>query len=218
VSAAPQAASSSRNTWLLVAGGLLLVVLLPMIITNLNKSTTTSSPTTRTATDYPSSSTNTPTRVTTVTETSTITRTPAAAANTAPVADCGVDLKAPAVLRAAQQIEPVSMYPLDSSGAWGNYNPCSELSVALIPTAMGTGSSPVQALMFHYGTYVGSPTGAGQGYLRFNEQLTTDTTVVLTYRATYGSCGGCADATWADVRYQLKNGQVIALDPIPKMS
>jgi hypothetical protein len=31
------------------------------------------------------------------------------------------------------------------------------LSVALIPTAMGTGSSPVQALMFHHGDYVAQP-------------------------------------------------------------
>jgi hypothetical protein len=40
------------------------------------------------------------------------------------------------------------------------------LSVALVPTAMDTGSSPVQALMFHFGDYVGSPTGSGVGVPR----------------------------------------------------
>jgi hypothetical protein len=92
------------------------------------------------------------------------------------------------------------------------------LSVALIPTAMGTGSSPVQALMFHHGDYVGSPTGSEVGYLGFNKEKTTDQTVVLTYRATMGSCGGsCDDATSADVRFQLQNGHIVALDSIPDM-
>jgi hypothetical protein len=91
------------------------------------------------------------------------------------------------------------------------------LSVALIPTAMGTGSSPVQALMFHHGDYVGSPTGSGVGYLGFNKEKTTDQTVVLIYRATIGSCGGCDDATSADVRFQLQNGRIVALASIPDM-
>ena len=130
---------------------------------------------------------------------------------------CGVDLKAPAVRRAVRLVQPIAQYPLDPDWAWGNYDPCVSLSVALVPTAMGTGSSPVQALMFHYGEYVGSPTGQGVGYLRFNQKLTTSQTIVLTYRMTLGSCGGCDDATWADVRFQLKNGQIVNLDPIPQM-
>ena len=74
-----------------------------------------------------------------------------------------------------------------------------------------------QALMFHHGDYVGSPTGSGFGYLGFNKEKTTDQTVVLIYRATMGSCGGCDDATSADVRFQLQNGRIVALDSIPDM-
>lgn len=67
---------------------------------------------------------------------------------------------------------------------------------------MGTGSSPVQALMSHYGEYVGSPTGSGVGYLGIAKDQTTDDTVVLLYRATRGSRGACADAEYQNVRFQ----------------
>ena len=107
--------------------------------------------------------------------------------------------------------------PSEAHSAWGNFDPCAYLSAALIPTAMGTGSSPVQALMFHYGDYVGSPTGSGVGYLGFNKDATTDQTVVLIYRATMGSCGACDDATYVDVRFQLQGGRIVALDPIPDL-
>ncbi|KUI21975.1 hypothetical protein AU195_06615 [Mycobacterium sp. IS-1496] len=137
--------------------------------------------------------------------------------NPSPASNCGIDLQAPAVMRAIETVQPVSAYPLDPEYVWGNFDPCKNLTAALVPTAMGTGSSPVQALFFHYGDYVGSPTGAGFGYLRFNEEMTTDDTVVLTFRETLGSCGGCDDATWADVRFRLRDGELVALDRIPDM-
>lgn len=132
-----------------------------------------------------------------------------------PTQNCGVDLTAPAIRQAAQIVEPISRYPLDPDHAWGNFNPCADLSVALVPTAGGTGSSPIQALMFHYGEYVGSPTGEGQGFLRFDYNRTTDSMVVLDYIVDPGSCTACDDKTWAAVRFQLRNGELVALDPIP---
>lgn len=66
--------------------------------------------------------------------------------------------------------------PLLAAGAAAVAIAAAYLSVALIPSAMGTGSSPVQALMFHHGDYVGSPTGSGVGYLGFNKEKTTDGT------------------------------------------
>lgn len=133
-----------------------------------------------------------------------------------PTQNCGVDLTAPAIRQATQVVEPISMYPLNPDNAWGNFNRCAELSVALVPTAGGTGSSPIQALMFHYGEYVGSPTGAGEGFLKFDSDRTTDSMVVLNFIVDYGSCTACDDKSWADVRFQLKNGQLVALDPIPQ--
>ncbi|KAA1431316.1 protein kinase domain-containing protein [Mycolicibacter arupensis] len=133
-----------------------------------------------------------------------------------PTQNCGVDLTAPAIRHATQVVEPISMYPLNPDHAWGNFNRCADLSVALVPTADGTGSSPIQALMFHYGEYVGSPTGAGEAFLGFDSDRTTDSMVVLNFIVDYGSCTGCDDKTWTDVRFQLKNGQLVALDPIPQ--
>jgi len=163
-----------------------------------------------TATTAPSLTPAEPTATTTV-------GAPETTTSTRPLVNCGVDLHSPTVLRAVKVVEPTAMYPLDADYAWGNYDPCAELSVALIPTAMGTGSSPVEALMFHEGDYVGKATPTGTGYLRFNEDRTTGDTVVLTFRTTLGSCGGCDDATYADVRFQWRDGKVVALDPIPHL-
>jgi len=136
---------------------------------------------------------------------------------TLPRVNCGVDLHSPTVSRAVELVEPTAMYPLDPDNAWGNFDPCAELSVALVPTAMGTGSSPVEALMFHEGEYVDKATPTGVGYLGFNRDKTTEDTVVLIFRATTGSCGGCDDGTYDDVRFQWRNGRVVALDPIPRL-
>jgi hypothetical protein len=134
-----------------------------------------------------------------------------------PQVNCGVNVRSAAVVRAVALVEPTAMYPLDPDNAWGNFDPCAQLSVALIPTAMGTGSSPVEALLFHEGEYVGTATRDGVGYLAFNGDETTDDTVVLTFRTSIGTCGGCDDGTYEDVRFQWRNGEVVALDPIPKM-
>jgi serine/threonine-protein kinase len=136
---------------------------------------------------------------------------------TRPQVNCGVNLRSSSVVRAVALVEPTAMYPLDPDHAWGNFDPCAQLSVALIPTAMGTGSSPVEALMFHEGEYVGTATPDGVGYLAFNENETTDDTVVLTFRTSIGTCGGCDDGTYEDVRFQWRNGEVVALDPIPDL-
>lgn len=134
-----------------------------------------------------------------------------------PQANCGVNPKAPVVRRAVTLIEPNAQYPLDPDNAWGNFDPCAELSVAMIPTAMGTGSSPVEALLFHDGGFVGTATPTGVGYLAFNRDETTDDTIVLTFRTSIGTCGGCDDGTYQDVRFRLRNGEVVPIDPIPEM-
>ena len=78
----------------------------------------------------------------------------------------------------------------------------------------GTASSPVQALMFHRGTYLGTGTSKAYGFTSLNSAHSTDNTVVLDY-ATPGECDACAPAAVTSVRYQWQGDHVEMLDPPP---
>jgi hypothetical protein len=99
--------------------------------------------------------------------------------------------------------------PIDS-----NYSPCADLSAILVMIDRGTGSSPVQALMFHRGTYLGTGTSKAYGFTFLDAAESTDTTVVLDYR-TPGECNACAPAAVTKVRYQWQGDHVEMLDPPP---
>lgn len=133
-------------------------------------------------------------------------------------AGCGVDLAAPRVVAAVHQLPP---YP-GTGWAWdanpttfeGNYNPCATLSTVLATVEMATGSSPVTALMFHNGGYLGTATLKAYGFTSLNTAQTTDDTVVLDYKLP-GACTACPPAGVATVRYQWQSDHVEMLDPPP---
>ena len=50
----------------------------------------------------------------------------------------------------------------------GNFNPCATLSTALVTVEGATGSSPITALMFHNGTYLGTATSRAYGFTSLN--------------------------------------------------
>lgn len=139
-------------------------------------------------------------------------------AGAAPPANCGVNLASQQVADAVRSLPP---YP-GTGWAWstdrrtleGNYNPCATLSTALATVEGATGSSPVTALMFHNGIYVGTATSKAYGFTSFNGQATTDDTVVLNYK-TPGACNACAPAAINSVRYQWQGDHVAMLDPPP---
>lgn len=141
----------------------------------------------------------------------------AAQATAAPTV-CGVNLAAPQIINAVEQLPP---YP-GTDWRWssdprtfdGNYNPCSTLSTALVSVEGATGSSPITALMFHNGTYLGTATSKAYGFTTLNAVQTTDDTVVLTYK-TPGACNACAPASVTNVRYQWQGDHVAMLDPAP---
>jgi hypothetical protein len=132
--------------------------------------------------------------------------------------DCGVNLAAPEIVAAAEQLPP---YP-GTGWKWatnprsfeGNYNPCATLSTALVTVEMGTGSSPVTALMFHNGDYLGTATSKAYGFTSLNNARTTDDTVVLDYKLP-GACNACPPAGVTSVRYQWQGDHVEMLDPPP---
>ena len=78
----------------------------------------------------------------------------------------------------------------------------------------GTASSPVQALMFHRGTYLGTGTSKAYGFTSLNPVGSTNDMVVLDYK-TPGECNACAPAAVTSVRYQWQGDHVEMLDPAP---
>ncbi|MGV9800465.1 LppP/LprE family lipoprotein [Mycobacterium sp. NPDC003449] len=78
----------------------------------------------------------------------------------------------------------------------------------------GTGSSPVAALMFHRGTFLGTGTSKAYGFTSLDADASTGDTVVLRYRSGQ-SCTACGDGTVSTVRYHWNGTKVDMLDPPP---
>lgn len=129
---------------------------------------------------------------------------------------CGVDLAAPEIARAVRTLPP---YPgtdwrWSAESVLGNYDRYATLSTALVSVAGGTGSSPITALMFHDGEYLGTATYQAYGFTSLDAARTTDDTVVLNYK-TPGACNACAPAAVTSVRYRWQGDHVEMLDPAP---
>jgi LppP/LprE lipoprotein len=110
--------------------------------------------------------------------------------------------------------EPVTGRGWQTTPIGGDYKPCADLSTILVMIEGGTASSPVQALMFHRGTYLGTGTSKAYGFTSLNAARSTGETVVLDY-ATPGECDACAPASVTSVRYQWRGDHVEMLDPPP---
>lgn len=138
-----------------------------------------------------------------------------------PNSGCGPD-QATAVQSALAQVPPpqiaaslpdvrwsAAIWPPDS-----NYNPCADLSTVLITVESATGSSPMQALMFHRGTYLGTGTVKDYSYMSLNKAASTSDTVVVNYKVGK-TCSGCNDGITKPVRYHWDGTRVQMLDPPP---
>ena len=136
-------------------------------------------------------------------------------------APCGVNLGAAEVADAVRSLPPYPS-PIGPPWAWsaepqsieGNYNPCATLSTALVTVEGATGSSPITALMFHQGHYLGTATSKAYGFTSLDVNRTTDDTVILNYKIP-GACNACAPAAVYPVRYQWQGDHVAMLDPAP---
>jgi LppP/LprE lipoprotein len=132
-----------------------------------------------------------------------------------PSPTCGPD-EATALQSALAKLppEPVTGRGWQTTPIGGDYKPCADLSTILVMIEGGTASSPVQALMFHRGTYLGTGTSKAYGFTSLNAARSTGETVVLDY-ATPGECDACAPASVTSVRYQWRGDHVEMLDPPP---
>ncbi|MFE4502262.1 LppP/LprE family lipoprotein [Rhodococcus sp. NPDC056743] len=95
-----------------------------------------------------------------------------------------------------------------------NFDPCADLSTILVTIEGATGSSPMQALMFHRGEYLGTGTLDARGFTSIDYPASTEDMVVLTYR-TGQSCTACDDGVTTSVRFQWDGQAVQMLDSPP---
>ena len=128
---------------------------------------------------------------------------------------CGPD-QATALRSALAQLppEPSTGADWESTPLYSNYDPCADLSTILVMVERGTGSSPVQALMFHRGDYLGTGTSTAYGFTSLDSAASTDDTVVLDYKIP-GACNACPPAAVHSVRFQWQGDRVVMLDPPP---
>lgn len=104
-----------------------------------------------------------------------------------------------------------------SSSVWqpdSNYDPCTDLSTVLITIEGATGSSPMQAMMFHRGTFLGTGTVKDYPFISLDKAASTDDTVVLNYKDGRSVCTACPGPI-TSVRYQWQGDHVQMLDPAP---
>lgn len=71
----------------------------------------------------------------------------------------------------------------DPTPVESNFDACADLSTILVTVQGGTGSSPMQALMFHRGTYLGAGTLQAYGFTTIDTAQSTTDTVMLRYRS-----------------------------------
>ncbi len=131
-------------------------------------------------------------------------------------AQCGPD-EASAVWTALAQLPPerVTGRRFASGPLESNYDPCADLSTVLVTIEGATGSSPVQALMFHRGEFLGTGTWKAYGFTSLDREASTPDTVVLRYR--WGqSCTAYDDGNVTTVRYHWDGSRVVMLDPAPR--
>ncbi|MFA3899485.1 MULTISPECIES: LppP/LprE family lipoprotein [Rhodococcus] len=142
--------------------------------------------------------------------------TPAPAAPVAPsTPECGESATA-AISSALAQLpaEPITGREWLTTPIASNYDPCADLSTILVTVQGATGSSPVQALMFHRGEYLGTGTSKAYGFTDLDIGSSTNDTVVLTYK-TGQTCNACNDGTRTPVEFHWDGTSVRMLGAPP---
>ena len=145
-----------------------------------------------------------------------VTPTPQAAPTAAPTVPCGVNNSADEVYDVVDKFKRANPSWVPGSPIGGNFDPCATLSTVIMTKGNGASANKV-ALMFHKGKYVGyDPKGNSYDFISLNAGATTDTTVVLNFRATQASCNACTDAVETPVRFRwMPDYHVVAMLDIP---
>ena len=137
------------------------------------------------------------------------------AANADPAPACGPD-QATALSDAIahDRHEPLTQVPWSPVPVQSNYDPCADLSAAVMTIDMARPTSPRQVFLFHRGTYIGNATTNTWPFTTLDAAASTPNLVVLDY-VSGRTCGSCNDGETHTVRYVWNGATAVMLDPIP---
>jgi hypothetical protein len=128
---------------------------------------------------------------------------------------CGVDPRAAAIT------DHVGDVPLAYDGFPGwvydgesNFDPCAALSYARLDTQLATASSPVQVMLFHQGSYIGTATECAFGFTTITD--TTKNSVTIDYRWPRGDDPNAAPSGLATVTYRWAGDAVQTDGELPQ--
>ena len=118
---------------------------------------------------------------------------------------CGFDPQASTIGDHVGDVPPA----FDGAPPWvfqgdSNYDPCAALSYARLDVQGGTGSSPVQVMLFHEGEYFGTATECAFGFTAINEA--TNDAVTVEYRWPREGDANAAPSGVATVTYRWDSG------------
>jgi LppP/LprE lipoprotein len=135
-----------------------------------------------------------------------------------PTTACGPD-QATAVDVALAHVphDSTTRSPWSHQPVASNYDPCADLSAVLVTIDLATPSSPIQALLFHRGSFLGTATSESHPYTTLDSAASTKDTVVLEF-ISGRSCSACNDGTRNDVRYHWDGARAVMVNPLPPHS
>ena len=128
---------------------------------------------------------------------------------------CGVDPQAPAIAENLAAVPPAQQL---SGASWtylgdSNYDPCADLSYALVETEGGTGSSPQQLMLFHRGAYIGTATECAFGFTSVTDA--TGNSVTVEYRWPLPGDTNAAPSGSATVTFTWNGTDVVMSADLP---
>ncbi len=140
---------------------------------------------------------------------------PTTAAPTTTAPACGVDPQAPEI---SQGISSVPVPEVVAGAAWvyggeSNFDRCAALSYARLDIEGGTGSSPVQLMLFHDGVFVGTATDCAFGFTSV-DSATADS-ITVTYRWPREGDTNAAPSGQATVTYRWNGESVVMEGELP---
>lgn len=137
------------------------------------------------------------------------------AANADPAPACGPD-QATALSNAIahDRHEPRTQAPWSPIPVQSNYDPCADVSAAVVTIDMSRPTSPRQVFLFHRGTYIGNATTKTWPFTTLDTAASNPGLVVLNY-VSGRTCGSCDDGRTQTVRYAWNGATAMMLDPIP---
>ena len=132
---------------------------------------------------------------------------------------CGVTPDDPRITEAIANVPAPFSDPAHGNVAWSttivdtDFDPCAELSYAVITVDGATVASPMQVMLFGRGEYLGTTSDCAPGFQTV-EQSAPDA-VAVTYEWPKPGEPNAGEKDSATVTYSLSNGEIVMSDPIP---